>query len=147
MEKDYSSSYLFLFLNKVGENMSNLEGVMSPTVQLVADTIRKIINDKFNTLPSSAYVMSHIEGKNNDDQWSLTLSFALSNEILNEKVLNFLVIQDIKTRDIATIITTGEKEGMRILYKSITKYPIPSINKYLPNIISSSIDILIKNNI
>ena len=130
--------------------MQNLEGTLSPTVKTVSVEIRKIISNTLEELERQGrkdFVMSHIEGPYTTDSWTCSVSFALCEELLNEKTLNFFVVQDIKTREIAVIITTGEKEGLRILYKSINKYPIPNITKYLPNIIISSINILSKNNI
>ena len=132
--------------------MHELNGSISPTIQTVADKIKGIISktiEDHNSLvqSTSKIITSHIEEICADDSWTCTISMVSSNDIATEKVLNFIVIQDIKSRNIAIAITTGEIEGFKILYKSINRYPLVGIEKYLPNIVSSSIAILIRNNI
>ncbi len=125
------------------QTMDNL----SPTVHDISESIRNTISSTIEDIESKESIkieLSYSVGTSSNDAWSFSISMALYNEPLNDKTLNFLVIQDIKTRDICVIITTGEKEGLRILYRSINKYPISGIEKYLPSIISSSV-VLIRN--
>ena len=124
--------------------MEKSDSLIYPTVKEVSEKIREIIFERMSD--EENIVVSYIEGPYTIDSWTFSLSFALATDLMTEKTLNFCVIQNTNSREISVAITTGEKEGMRILYKSINKYPIPGIQKYLPNIINSSIEILLKNN-
>ena len=133
--------------------MKELTENISPTVHDVVDKISNVINDTIKQLENKllcdtsrseipVILTSHVLGTNIDDAYSCSISFALSTDSNNEKTLNFFIVQNTKNADICIIISTGERDGTRILFKSINKYPIIGIEKYLPNIIASTIKIL-----
>lgn len=122
--------------------MNILTDTISPTMDEVIDCITKKISlviYEYNINHANEVVTSHTVGTRNNDSYSLSVSIALSDDLSNERSLNFFVIQNTNNADVCIIITSCEKEGLRILFKSINKYPIVGIEKYLPNIINSTI--------
>ena len=126
--------------------MGQLNGAMSPTVQCVIDNIASVIKSTLtNYTKDDMYVRiltSHILGSKTEDMCSFSVSFALSTNPNNSKTLNFFIVQNTKTAEVCLIISSGESEGLRILFRSMNRYPETGIQKYLPNIIKSTISIL-----
>lgn len=117
-------------------------GDISPTVQDVVNKIFDVCKYTISNINTGSFekiLTSHIIGTNNNDMCSMTISFAINREPNNDNALNFFIIQNIKNADVCVIITSSESEGLKILFKSINKYPIVGIEKYLPNIINSTI--------
>ena len=102
-------------------------------------TIREI--DKNGDGTNDVLVSVHV-GTNSNDTYSATYSFALKSNPNNTKVLNIFIIQNINNDDFCIIISSGENDGMKVLFRSMNKFPIVGIEKYLPNIIKSTISIL-----
>ena len=82
---------------------------------------------------------SHVVGTNTEDTWSCSISFALKSNPNNMKTLNFFIVQNINNADVCAIITSGENDGLKVLFKSMNKFPSIGIEKYLPSIINSTI--------
>lgn len=56
--------------------------------------------------------------------------------------INIIMFQHIGSGDISYSIINGEEHGMKIIFKNISKNPIKSVDKYLPTIMGSMINML-----
>jgi hypothetical protein len=111
---------------------------------VMSNTISNIENTDLRTTELShdeVLVSGHI-GTNSNDTFSISYSFALKSNPENIRVLNVFIIQNINNGDFCVIISSGENDGMKVLFKSINKFPTIGIEKYLPNIIKSTISFL-----
>ena len=127
--------------------MESLTDIIYPTVQDIINSIYNVLENTIDNLESyelDSYkvVTSHVVGTKTDDTCSFSVSFALSHNPYNDKTLNFFIVQNTKNADVSVVISSGERDGLKILYKSINKYPIIGIEKYLPSIVKSTIKIL-----
>lgn len=130
---------------KIQANTDNIY----PPIQEVIDKIIEVVSNTISTIETDEELLgkilsSYVVGSRTNDMFSLSLN--LSFDPYNEKTLNFLVVQNTKTADTCVIVTSGENDGLKILFKSINKYPFIGIEKYIPNIIKSTITILKERN-
>ena len=108
---------------------------------VMSNVISDIENTDLRTTEIShdeVLVSGHI-GTNSNDTFSISYSFALKSNPDNVKVLNIFIIQNINNGDFCIIISSGENDGLKVLFKSINKFPTIGIEKYLPSIINSTI--------
>ena len=116
-----------------------IDDVVTKINSLIDFTIGEIMIDESETV-----LTSHIVGTNSEDSYSCSISFALKDNPYNHRVLNFFIVQNINTTYICVIISSGEENGLKILFDSINKYPSASLEKYLPSIVKSTVNILKK---
>lgn len=107
---------------------------------IVWNTIRDIEVDDMKF--SDEIIASAHVGTNSNDTYSVSYSFALKSNPDNVKVLNIFIIQNINSNDCCVVISSGENNGLKVLFKSINKFPIIGLEKYLPSIIKSTIALL-----
>ena len=133
-------------MKELTENISpNIYDVVSIISDITAKNIDFIEDHDWDK--EYKVLTSHVFGSKTDDTCSFSISFALSKNPQNEKTLNFFIVQNTTTADVCLIISSGERDGLKVLFKSINKYPITCIEKYLPNIIKSTITILKKESL
>ena len=106
---------------------------------VIGKTITEIEIDMMaNTGVDDILLSTHI-GTNSNDTYSASYSFALKSNPNNIKVLNIFIIQNINNGDFSVTISSGENDGLKVLFKSMNKFPITGLEKYLPSIIKSTI--------
>lgn len=117
---------------------------ISPNIGEIDKIIDGIIRDFWNDkIDQSKFTMSSsttITPKNTD---AMSKSIVFINKETNtERGINIFAVQNIKSGQIAVIISNGEEHGSKIVFNNISKNPIPAINRYLPNIFDSTIRLL-----
>lgn len=92
------------------------------------------VNDDGNIITNS---------KINKDTMSLIVSML---DDYSEKSILILVGHDTEKGIFSVFITNGDDGGHRILYKNISKNPVLGLKKYLPNILTSTKNMLYSKN-
>lgn len=125
--------------------MNVLTNVKEVTIADIVIKISEVIGCSLGAiecgeLKNTDEILSSIHvGTNTNDVYTASYTFALKSNPNNSKVLNFFAIRNINNGDACIIISSGENDGLKVLFKSINKYPITGIEKYLPSIIKSTI--------
>ena len=117
---------------------------ISPNIGEIDKIIDKITRDFWNNkVDQSKFTMSSSTtiSPKNSDAMSKSIIF-INKETSIERGINVFAVQNIKSGQIAVIISNGEEHGSKIVFNNISKNPIPAINRYLPNIFDSTIHLL-----
>lgn len=117
---------------------------ISPNIGEIDKIIDKITRDFWNNkVDQSKFTMSSSTtiSPKNSDAMSKSIIF-INKETSIERGINVFAVQNIKSGQIAVIISNGEEHGSKIVFNNISKNPIPAINRYLPNIFDSTIRLL-----
>lgn len=130
---------------------SNIYGVsLAPTLPImdyIIDRVSDILSNSTNELPKNIerHIKSNCEHSN--AMFTLTLLKYSNDEhmyLSARRKIHIIMFQDVPTGNISVSIINGEEHKQKILYRLMSLNPITSIEKYLPTIINSMIDILNK---
>mgnify|MGYP003415810196 CR=1 FL=1 len=143
------------------EDMKNGDTITYPSLKEVREAIQGIIdNISKNIIVKSRnekYAMSESmlitfrgsdEKKFSNSDFSISITYSLfdiqgkSQVQLKERSIYIFVFQDARSGEFSITVTNSIKQRLKILFSCINSNPIPQLEKYLSNILSTSITIL-----
>lgn len=121
--------------------------LFEPSMDYVVDIVSDIINNSTNMLPKNIERHIKCSCEHLNTIFTITLLKYASDDhmyLSSRRRIHIIMFQDAPTGNISVSIVNGEAHKQKILYRLISTNPITSIEKYLPTIINSMIEILNK---
>lgn len=130
-------------------DVSSIYGLslFEPSMDYVVDIVSDIINNSTNMLPKNIERHIKCSCEHLNALFTITLLKYSSDDhmyLSSRRRIHVIMFQDAPTGNISVSIVNGEDHKQKILYRLISTNPITSIEKYLPTIINSMIEILNK---
>ena len=106
-------------------------------VESVVRSSLKTYNQKLNTVTTVVHSLK--SSSMDDDSCIITIGLAPSLNPCDDHTINIFIVQNPKTVETSVFITNSERDGFKVLYRAFNRFPIAGIQKYLPDIIMSTI--------
>lgn len=141
------------------EDMKDVDSITYPTIKMVRETIQDIVDKVSNEhlaktethqITNSFQLSFRGMGDKKfiDSDFSMSIRYDLfdiskdKTTPISGRAIYVFVFQDTRSGEFSVTITNDVKHKLNILFSCITQNPIVLLEKYLPNILCTSIKIL-----
>lgn len=133
-------------IEKIDNVGTTMRTTFDQTMDCTIDCVSEILNNSTNKLPKNVERCINCTCDHSSAIFTLTLNKYQDNMIRlsSRRRIRIIMFQDVPTENISVSIINGEEHKQKLLFRLISLNPISSIEKYLPEIIKSMIDILDK---